>query len=171
MAEFNGKKGRWVTSKTGRKVFIEGEEDLVDKQSREIAEREKTTKELNDEKKQNDKQDTDNQKVSNDAYPDAPNLSTAEKLLNKDYKLAESQLKEALAYLKSDPEITEAFIDKISRFAWGNAGYTQFVQSAITKNNPKLMDNGWGLWQFVRVYNDFVSGKDTQQYLDKPHKY
>lgn len=38
MAEFNGKQGRWVTTKDGRKVFLE---DEVDKQEREIAEAKK----------------------------------------------------------------------------------------------------------------------------------
>ena len=44
MAEYKGKQGRWVTTKEGRHLFIE--EDSVDKQEREIREREESTKKL-----------------------------------------------------------------------------------------------------------------------------
>ena len=42
MAEYKGKQGRWITTKEGRHLFIE--EDAVDKQEREIKEREEQTK-------------------------------------------------------------------------------------------------------------------------------
>lgn len=48
MAEFNGKQGRWVTTKDGRKVFLE---DEVDKQEREIAEAKKRSDAYNKNRK------------------------------------------------------------------------------------------------------------------------
>lgn len=55
MAEFNGKQGRWVTVK-GKHLFIEDgkQEDLIDKQEKEISQRAEQTKALNDEKKSSD---------------------------------------------------------------------------------------------------------------------
>lgn len=47
MAVFNGKEGRWVTTKDGKHVFIEGAEDPVEKQERDIKEQEERTKSLN----------------------------------------------------------------------------------------------------------------------------
>ena len=47
MADFNGKEGHWVTTKSGKHIFIS--EDLVGKRDREINEQEEYTKKLNEE--------------------------------------------------------------------------------------------------------------------------
>lgn len=54
MAIFNGKEGRWVTTKEGKHRFIEGAEDLVDKRDRDIAEQEERTRKLTAEKQGKD---------------------------------------------------------------------------------------------------------------------
>lgn len=48
MAEYNGKQGRWITTKEGRHLFIA--EDEADRQEREIREREESTKKFTAEK-------------------------------------------------------------------------------------------------------------------------
>ena len=50
MAKYNDANGHWITTKDGRHLFISDEENLVDKQDREIKANQKVAKELNDEK-------------------------------------------------------------------------------------------------------------------------
>ena len=60
MAVFNGKEGRWVTTKEGKHCFIEGAEDPVEKRDRDIKEQEEKTKSLN---AQNRTEDTTEDKL------------------------------------------------------------------------------------------------------------
>lgn len=48
MANFNDKDGHWITTKTGKHLFIK-DEDAIDKQEREIGEQKELTKKLDDE--------------------------------------------------------------------------------------------------------------------------
>lgn len=52
MAEYNGKQGRWITTKEGRHLFIA--EDEADRQEREIREREEQTKKFTAEQRGED---------------------------------------------------------------------------------------------------------------------
>ena len=167
VAYFKNSGGHWITTKDGRKIFIEDDkntsgkkqEDLIDKQSREIEERQKIAKELNDEKKRNE------QSASKKSSAPKLNANIGNNFA-KGYDLVKQDLQDIVDYFRNNPEEKTEFLRMLKAYPYVGTDLMIDVEYALRKNNPKTIFDNKGILNFFRAYLHYTQPKLSKEEIE-----